>query len=218
MTVNYREQYAKYNKYFTSLRLVYTKKPEVRVSLNLLMTLLAISFFGLFALRSTISTIAELLSNVKSQEEISNKLDEKIQALQKAHANWTQEAQREFLIDQALPKGPQPDDYLRQIEGLSAQTSVTLIALTLQDVLIYGKGGISADQNADKDSSGPVKYMNVTFTVEGQYSQVISFENGLENLRRNIKIDTLSLGQAKKQTNNITLTIAGKVPYLDSQK
>ena len=70
MTVNYREQYAKYNKYFTSLRLVYTKKPEVRVSLNLLMTLLAISFFGLFALRSTISTIAELLSNVKSQEEI----------------------------------------------------------------------------------------------------------------------------------------------------
>ena len=84
--------------------------------------------------------------------------------------------------------------------------------------MIYGKGGISADQNADKDSSGPVKYMNVTFTVEGQYSQVISFENGLENLRRTIKIDTLSLGQAKKQTNNITLTIAGKVPYLDSQK
>lgn len=214
MSTNYREQYAKYGRYFENIKKSYLTKPHVKISLELLMTLLAVSFFALFALRPTVNTITELLSNIKSQEEINAKLDEKIKNLSLAGAVWTQEDKRRFLVNQALPQEPQPDGYLRQIEGLSARNSVSLIALSVQGVLLFGKEIKVENTQQNKQNRQGANTLSVSFTVSGSYKSLLAFIDELENLRRIIKVESLSFGPGKgKNSDAILLTISGNIPY-----
>lgn len=200
--VNPRSQYAKYSRYFRQLIETYEKKPEVKTSIELLLTLLTISFFSIFALRPTINTIFELLANIRSQEEIQNALVQKTKNLDQAQEVWTKETSRRFLLEQALPKDPQPDHYLRQIEGLAVRHNITLKSFSTDKVVIIG-------HDIEKTNN-----FNVVLSISGDYSSLMSFLKDLETLRRIIKINSLSFAKGGRGEDSVlSLTISGGVPY-----
>ena len=69
MAINYRQQYSQYSRYFVRLKDIYNQRVEVRESLELLLSLLLISFLVIFAIRPTVNTIAELFANLESQKQ-----------------------------------------------------------------------------------------------------------------------------------------------------
>lgn len=211
--INYRQQYARYKRYFRQLVVQYRQRPEVKASVELLLTLLAISFFAVFALRPTLNTIASLWANIQAQKEVSVKLEEKISNLGRAQLVWSQEEARVALLDQAMPQEPQPDTYLQQIEGLVATNNVSLTSFNVEKVVLIGKEE-KKTKKKDKDEIANARDLNLAFAVSGDFSSLMAFLNGLEDLRRLIVLDSASFGVGQgKQSGSLILTVAGKVPY-----
>ncbi len=223
--INSREEYSRYSRYYVQLKQIYEEKPEVRASLELLLTLLTISFFIVFAIRPTANTIASLLSNINSQNEVKQKLDTKISDLSHARQIWTQEQTRLSLIDDALPTNPAPDLYLRQVEGLSASHNVSLVNYAVEQTTLYGeKPKVTQSlesESPDKNTSAIAK-TRIAFTLSGQFNDLISVLNDLDSMRKLIQVDTISLAPkesgANKGNGEILLKITGFTPYFEITK
>lgn len=205
---NYREKYAKYTHNLAKIAQIAGQKPEVRVSIELLLTFLTISFFAVFAIRPTVNTIAKLVADIKTQKDIQTKLNDKITNLKKAQIVYTQEKTRLALLDQAYPKGPQPDTLASQLEGLAAQNSLKLESLNVGKTTLAGK--IINDQPKGTESQ-----FELSFLVKGEYKNILIFLKDVENLRRLINITSVSAGLSKKsgEEGAILLTIGAQVPY-----
>ncbi len=210
---NYREQYAQYKRYFTSLAEQYQKKPVVRVSVEFLLTLLTISFFAVFAIRPTVLTIAQLISDVRSQQQIKRQLDEKIANIQKAQALASREASRLTFLDQALPAGPQPDFLVRQIEGLAGSHNVFIESLSIGKLPLYETKSTTSPQ-------GKFASFEVSFLIRGSYSATHAFLNEIENLRRIVNLTSISYGPSTKEGESgvIILAVGAQVPYFPEKK
>lgn len=211
---NIREEYAKYKRYFRRIADTYYRRPSVKASVELLLTLLTISFFAIFALRPTLNTIAELWANIASQKETSRALEEKLSNLGRAQLVFSQEEQRLALLNEALPNEPRPDQYLQQIEGLVATHGLSLESFNIDETLLLGKPEKPKGRKKDEKEIPNVENIPISFSVSGDFSSLISFLEDTENLRRLIVIESLSFGAGTgRRAGSLLLTIAGGVPY-----
>lgn len=211
---SYREQYARYRRYFRRIIQVYEQRPEVKTSVELLLTLGTISFFAVFAIRPTLNTIAELLATTRTQEEIQQKLQEKIGALGVAQTTWVEEQERITLLNQALPDNSNPESYLQQIEGLTAKHGLQLITFNIDRVLLFGKEEAKSQREKPENAIPGIENMDVSLSISGQYESLLSFLADLGNLRRPILVDSLSFGASRGNAPGpLILTVSGKVPY-----
>lgn len=212
--VNFRQEYGRYTRYFQEIKKTYAKHPEVRRGIELLLTLLAISFFTVFAIRPTVNTIAELLSTIRTQEEISAKLDQKIKNLTTAKNLYTQEQANIALLDEGLTKTAFPEKYLRQIEGLAGVSNVTISSFNLDEVQLIGKPDAAVAKERDKSLPEGIEEQNTTFAVSGNYTAVISFLEAVEKLRIPFTVSSFSLSPASDTGNsNFILNFSGFFPY-----
>lgn len=209
---SYREQYAKYSRYFQNLRREYEQKAEVKESIELLLTFLTISFFIVFALRPTINTITELVASVNSQKEIKNKLETKLTDLGKARQSFTQQEKRLFLVDQALPRDPAPDFFLRQLEGLVATHSLNLRSFSVSESLLHGQPSKDIKEPRNKPLVAGTKLTAIAFVINGGFENTMGFLQDLENLRQIFTVETFSFGTGKAGSgDNVILTVAGTI-------
>lgn len=215
---NYQRPYLQYRRYFRQLTDAYAKTPALRASLEFLLTLFAISFFALFALRPTINTIAELWANINSQKEIKGRLEQKIRDLAVSQEIWKTEQKRMEILDQALPKTPRPDGYIKQIESLASGRGLVLSFLKVDEVALRGE----VEKQGEKKTKGQkTEIIAVSLSLSGAYTALLGFLEDLENLRR--PTDTVSFsfsttkGLAPGQTV-ILLTVANEAPYYKGGK
>lgn len=224
ININSRESYARYSRYFVELKQIYNEKPEVRASLEILLTVLTISFFIVFAIRPTANTIATLFSDINSQKEVKEKLDKKITDLSTARQVWSKEQNRLKLIDDALPKSSSPDLFLRQIEGLAVTNKTTLSNFAVEQTTLYGnKPKIVQDLESQQPKSDlpSVNKTRIAFTVNGQFIDIVNVLHNLNNMRKIILTDTISImprSSGAKNTGEIILKITGYAPYYEINK
>lgn len=213
-STNYREQYAHYRRYFKSLADTYYKKPEVRTSIELLLTLLAVSFFAVFAIRPTVLTIAQLIADVRAQTQIKKQLDEKIQNIRKAQEVSAREQTRLTYLDQALPAGPQPDRLVGQIEGLAGAHELVLESLNIGKLPLY------ETKDNPTEPRGKFSSFEVSFLVAGSYTNTLAFLKEVEDLRRIVNITSVSYGPSSKEVEDriIILAVGAQVPYFPDKK
>lgn len=209
---NYRREY---HRYFRRLVASYENIPAVRISLNLLLTLFTISFFALFALRPTLNTISELVSNIRSQEKIKAKLEQKTKDLSLAQTVWNREQKRLELVNQALPKNPQPDTYIKQIEGIVKRRSLLINFLKVDEVALRGELE-KQSQEKIKTKIPKIETLGISVSVTGNYSSLVGFLEDLENLRRAGEATSVSFAATKSLSpgqTTISLTTASEVPF-----
>lgn len=210
---NHREQYVKHTRYFRDLLKVYGQRPEVRVALEVFLTIFTISFFALFAIRPTVSTISSLVAEIRQQKEIGERLDQKIAALQKAQIVWAQEQPRIKFIDQALPKDPSPDLVIKQIEALASVSGVSLENFNIGKVKLYGKGEKTPEQGDQKD----LGEYEISVSVGGDWEHTSSFLKGMQLLRRPFVVSGFTYTKSRKEgeENVLLLTIEGVIRYFE---
>lgn len=214
MAFDYRREYARYRRYFVALRRLYEERPDVRAYLGILLSLVAISFFTLFAIRPTLTTIGSLVSQTDSQRETLNKLQEKTTSLGQAQNLWLTMQDRIPRIQEAVPPEPEPASFLQQVEAVSARSGVFLTTLSVEEVTLFGedkeKKKTEFEQNLPKDTQGLV----FSLTASGSYQALTLFLSDLSSLRRPIVFDTVVFS-SPPGSDSITLAISGAVPYLE---
>jgi len=194
----------------------YRERADVRVYLEIILSLITVSVFSIFALRPTLLTIAELIREIQAKKSVVTKIDEKISNLSKAQILLDQKRVEVDILNFSIPKGPDPDIFARQIEGLSIKHNSPLVNMTLNKATILGR---QSDNKPQSDETLPEDSNQINFSVStaipiDQYTALGNFISDLENLRRPIKIDKVTIN-ANKEEDQIMLisVIDGRLPF-----
>lgn len=176
--------------------------------MEIILSLITISFFGIFALRPTFLTISTLLKEINSKKETIAKMDTKIKNLQTAQNILSQESLRIPMVELSIPVLPQPQTFVHQIEGSATTAQVQILGVRIDETPLKGNTSVK-DENM----------MGFSVSATGSFQNLFSFLKNLENLRNPIKVDVLGVSLTKQETGNIlTLVVTGKIPYLEGTK
>ncbi|MCH7640895.1 hypothetical protein IID22_01680 [Patescibacteria group bacterium] len=206
MRPDWRRNYSRYRRLFLQFVGKYQERQDVKMFLEVLLSLVTISIFSIFALRPTIITIAELIKEIEAKKEILAVMDGKIKDLSLAQTLYDQEIRRIRLLDSSVPVDPAPQLLVRQLEGLSAKHSVSILSVSIKEVpLTQGPSG------AGGSSEGSV---NFSINATAPYPFLFSFLEDLGKTRRPIRISSLSLRTAVTDLGRVlNLSVSGKTPY-----
>lgn len=196
-----KDQINRYSDYLAKVADIYQRK-EVKTYTNLILSLLTASFFAFFAVRPTLVTIAALIKEIKDQKEISQRLDSKFNDLVKAQKEFVTIRSKLELIYLTLPKDPQLSLFLGQIEVLAHENHLDLT--TVQSASVYLKRDPDAPVIEKKtQEKTPYPSFASRISASGTYPDLKNFLLSLNNLRRSLNIEGVSLQKGKEKSSEI---------------
>lgn len=188
---DYKSGLTRYRRYLESV----AERPVARAGLFLTLSLMLIIGMLVFALRPTLITISGLLGQIKAQQEISSKLDEKIMEVSKSQVVMTQAESKLFLVDQALPNSPALQIFMNTVETQASESGIKMTNTVFSGVTF-------STQNID-----------FTLTADGDYKSLRNFVQILESLRRIVHLNSVQIVSSEKKLD-LTLTIRGIIGSL----
>jgi Tfp pilus assembly protein PilO len=188
--LNQRTGLARYRRYLQSVQ----ERPLLQASLFLVFSLVLIIVLVALALKPTVVTIAGLVGKISEQKTIEQKLDAKIASLNIAKQNEQAVQSQLVLLDQALPDTPQFANWSQIIDVLATNASVEVVNVSFSQI------PFSTQETAAKVSNFPF-----TLTLRGDYTQLRSFITSLENTRRIVSIETITITPQLATTESVAL-------------
>jgi len=209
MPATNQESYQLYKRYIKNISLTYQKREDLRTYIELLLSLSVMALFGIFAIRPTVITIIELNKEAEGKKSIASKLETKIENLDKAQLTYNQNKGTIDLVNIAIPDGPSPETYVRQVEGLAKTNQVSLVGVGTSRVKI---AGASTEAKSFPTESEDIE---ITLDVAGTYQDLMQFIVQFEKMRRPMFVDILNLRERGNNSNGeLIVSIVGRVPYI----
>jgi Tfp pilus assembly protein PilO len=209
MALNLQTGYHRYRRYFLDISLLYKKK-KVRVYTEIVLSLLTISFFLVFAIKPTLTTIAGLIKTIQDQKLVSETLAEKINALRQAQTEYNLITDDIYLVDEALPKDTQISLLVKQLEALARRSGITIETTKFDQVWIKG-----ASPTKEKETSQSV---NFSFVASGEYQNLKLFLNSLSSLRRITLVESFAFKTGKTEEGSLlSLSLNGKAYFMGEE-
>src|SRR3972149_9457050 len=211
----WRTNYLRYKRFFLTFFSQYQDRQDLRMFLEILLSLVTISLFSLLALRPTLITIAELIKEIESKKETVAQMEGKIENLSQAQTVWDQEINKIRLLETSIPKNPIPDGFIRQIEGLAFKDSVSVLSMSTAEITLVGKDKGEVEETLDGlvlGTSGEVVY---SARVAADYQELLSFLSDIDKMRRPTNIESLTIDMTKTdQGLQLVLVMKGSIPYM----
>lgn len=178
-----------------------------KLATSVILTLLALSLFGVFAIGPTISTITELQRQLDDAKEVTRKLKQKATNLYTLQEKY-QTLQPELpIILGALPKSPETTLLLAQLQSAATTANLSIRTLHVFEVeLAPGKflGG---------------KLPSYVYTIElvGNYPNMLKFLSTISHFDRIITIDAMTINKAGDNVSQeqLQLSVRGKAFFKD---
>lgn len=188
-TKNYRQYYRKY--YEDYLQPIVNSR-KTTAYFMIILSCLTISFFGLFAIRPTLMTIAELKKQIQDSQLVNDKLQQKINALITAQEEM--QRIRPFIpaVYEAVPNNPSITSLMSKLESLAEESEVTLASYELGSIT-YNFQKQSGDDAIEEKQNLPPVSIDITVYIRGKYSQVKSYLDKLLTSRRIISAKSAQL-------------------------
>lgn len=215
MNPNWRTNYMRYRGVFLNLVSKYKKRDDVKVYLELLLSLATISVFAVFALRPTLLTISTLIREIDAKKETIQQMDSKIEDIQDAQRLYDRNRSNINLLTIAIPSTADPDIILRQIEGAVSQSSVGVRELKLGEMVII-RSAKTGQESANSNTSAAANEILFNISTTADYINLLGLVTVLENLRK--PFDIKSANFTYKQDENeevLTLTVEAGIPIVD---
>jgi hypothetical protein len=218
MALGWRGQYARYKDFYLNVLSLYKKRADLRMFLEVMLSLATVIIFSLFALRPTVITIISLVKEIDEKEAVVAALDQKISDLQVARNVYSQELPNIPVIEDSIPTSPSPDIIVRQIEGLSSKNSVQVLGVSVGELTLVGKE-VSKNKNNDlKPLPAGTKEMTISIGVTGTFQNLNAVVKDIENLRIPIKVDILGVNASSTEAGRIIVAvISGRIPFLENE-
>lgn len=194
-----------YRRYFTVLEET-TKKPKVRVYSTAILSLVAITLFGWFAIKPTLQTIFYLRKEIADKQIINQKMEDKIMALIEAQATYQQIQPQLAFLDQAVPNNPEAVELIIQLRHLANITQATISAIQVAQTPILGQDEstksakkVPTTPDAAKETAAAPTVSQQSFplgiSVGGTYEAVRAFLQGLFAMRRVVNVDSMKISK-----------------------
>ncbi len=212
---SWKKDYLRYKDFFLNVLVLYNTKPNIKIYLELILSIVTIIIFSFFAIRPTVITIIALNKEIKTKEEISQKLKSKVKNLQAIGTLLQQKSADVMVIKEAVPENSSPDKLVNQLENISKNNSLNITNFSISDTVIYGIPPKSKKTREYKSLSEEANELAFIFSATGSYQNIYNFLAQIEDMRRPIKIDTMTISSGSNEEDEfIVITIAGRLPFL----
>lgn len=178
------------------------KNERTQAFSTLVLTLCALSFFAIFVINPSLSTIAKLQKKLEDSREVYKKLQEKIVNIRSLQEQYAQIQNDIPLIMQVLPNSPNAPTLIGQIQAIGLQSDVSVKRLQAFQVDL-----VPILENPQKYAS-----FNVSLDASGSYSSLSTFFHTLTNFDRLFSIDTITLTKAPT-ADEYQLSLRGKAYF-----
>lgn len=160
------------------------QKPVTRVSVELLLSLITVMFFALFALRPTLTTMSKLVKEIEDKKKVEEALTKKVAALSTAQNEYLTYSRRFGILQQAVHEKPSLDTALYYLEYLVARENLSLAGLRIEEF------PLELDPVASAAASGALLPPSDSLTsvasdrVIGAFAVNANFTGDFENVQR----------------------------------
>jgi len=187
----------KNNKYFELLPDL--KKEKTKKYSSIIFSLISLSFFGIFAINPTLSTIAKLKKELSDTKFVDEQLAKKIDNLSSLQEKYNIVEKDIPIVLAAVPKNPQVPLLMGQIQTVAEEVGVEIVNLQ------------SFEVDFPSSSNDLKKYSAFSFStgVQGNYENLTNFISTLSSMERVISLDTLSINRKGNQPGILELDIRG---------
>lgn len=186
----------KNSKYFELLPDFQNEKAQKFTSLVL--SIVALSFLGLFAINPTLSTIARLNKELADNKRTDQQLQQKISNLSILQQKYGSLQDDIPFVLSSIPGNSDAPSLLSQLQSVAKSTNLTITSLQSFQVEAVG-----SNTTNKKYSS-----YSFSFSGNGSYEDISRFISTLLNMQRIISIDNFSISRSN-QPELLQITLRG---------
>lgn len=167
----------------------------------LVLTIIALIFFGLFAINPTLSTIAKLQKELDDNKFVDEQLEKKIQNLSILQRSYGQIQDDLPIIEDAIPKNPKAPILLAQIQSLAESSGLDLLNSQVFPV--------------DLIQTSKKNYISFSFVVlgEGTQSSIGDFINKISGMERIVSLDQINLTKRADSSGLLQVSVRGSAYF-----
>ena len=172
---------------------------------TLTLSLLTLSFFGLFAIRPTIITAVSLVKSVADLKALDLEYENKISSLVRAQSEYEQIREVLPLIDAAIPVTSNFSKLALKLEDFAQSSNILINQLQIDNVPISKQSQLS----------NKLQKFNFNLVATGDYPSISSYLQHLLNWQRIITIESLEFDLENVGTTGgiLRLTLKGNTYY-----
>lgn len=180
------------------------KEEKTQKFTTTVLTILALIFFGLFAIEPTLSTIANLQKQISDNQFIDSKLQDKINGLSVLQQKYSNIQKDLPNIYASIPQKSQIPLLFGDLQAIANDSSVII-------------NGIQSSQvNLSGTTNSIQKYTSFAFnlSISGEYGNLKNFLSKIINMQRIITINNLSINKANiGNSTTLQLNIQGNAYF-----
>jgi hypothetical protein len=169
---------------FITLQQFY-QKPVAKVSLELFLSISAVLFFAIFAIKPTLLTMSDLIKEIEDKEKLDKQLSQKIAALSSVQPLYLQLQDQLLVLDEAIPSHPQLVYSLKIIEKIASELNIVIAGINIAEI---------PKENTDQDialTSFERVDVPLSISLSGDYLSIRQFVESMKEYRRSFIIDTV---------------------------
>lgn len=161
------------------------KEERMQKFTTLVFTVTALSFFGLFAISPTLSTIANLNKQLSDNKFVDQQLQDKINNLYLLQQKYSQLTPDLPYVLDSFPKNPQVPLLVAQLQSLAQSSNIAITSLQTFEVEV------------PNSSVSTKKYYAYSFSISagGSYENLSKFVNSMIKMQRIVSINILTLSR-----------------------
>ena len=159
------------------------KEERTQKFTTLVLTLVALSFFGLFAISPTLSTIANLNKQLDDNKFVDQQLQTKINNLYLLQQKYTELTPDLPYVFNSVPKGPEVPLLVAQIQSVAKDSGISITGLQTFETQVPDPTTPAKDSYA----------YTFSLSANGSYENISKFANSILNIQRVISINILSI-------------------------
>jgi len=205
----------KYTFYYQKVGQLY-KKPEVKASLEVILSVFTVAILIFAAIRPTLSSITALQKKIADQEIVNKKADNKIAQLISAQKQLETNRDSLYLFDEAVPDVFSYADSAKRIEYLAKQNNLTIESMSFSGVTLESGKKVKGDwvEKISQPTADNILKDQINFSVNGDPSDVINFLKLVENMDRLATLSNVSMTkQLSSAKENDYLKASGKITF-----
>lgn len=193
------------SRYYTYIKPIVQSK-KMQEYRPLIFSLVMVSFFSIFALRPTLTTIASLQKAIESQNALYNQVTEKIETIKTARNNYlAMDPVSREAIDSLIPNETALPDLINDLRSLAKVYDASISGLQFEALDLDGKPKNLVKQPAPKE-------IPFTMNLKGEYITLLQFINSLNKIDRIISVDTVTV-RGSTDDEGLTMSINAKAHY-----
>jgi Tfp pilus assembly protein PilO len=177
------------------------KEEKTRKFITLILTLITLSFFGIFAIGPTLSTISKLQKELEDNRLVEGQLKQKINNLSILQQKYADLQGSLLDVYSAVPKTPEVAVFMGQLEAVAKDNNVNIINMQTFQVVAVSENDVSKRYSS----------FNFNLSIEGNYENIDAFIKTLAGMQRIVSLDTLSINNIydRQKGNILRLSIKG---------